>query len=91
MATRKATQFVDAFNHPAAPAHLAEHRADRMTARLALQSAEALADALCAVADAVDRCEGPDGHCADPSRNPALGRATTPEEQAFLDDGGFGG
>lgn len=60
---------------PAAPAHLAEHRADRMTARLALQSAEALADALCAVADAVDRCEGPDGHCADPSRNPALGRA----------------
>ena len=26
-----------------------------------------------------------------PHRNPALGRATTPEEQAFLDDGGFSG
>jgi hypothetical protein len=26
-----------------------------------------------------------------PHRNPALGRATTPEEQAFLDEGGFGG
>ena len=26
-----------------------------------------------------------------PHRNPCLGRATTPEEQAFLDDGGFAG
>ncbi|MGH6985606.1 MAG: DUF924 family protein [Caulobacteraceae bacterium] len=26
-----------------------------------------------------------------PHRNPALGRATTPEEQAFLDEGGFAG
>ena len=26
-----------------------------------------------------------------PHRNPALGRETTPEEQAFLDDGGFAG
>ena len=26
-----------------------------------------------------------------PHRNPVLGRATTPEEQAFLDEGGFGG
>jgi uncharacterized protein (DUF924 family) len=26
-----------------------------------------------------------------PHRNPVLGRATTAEEQAFLDDGGFGG
>jgi len=26
-----------------------------------------------------------------PHRNPILGRATTPEEQAFLDGGGFGG
>ncbi|MBA4807145.1 TSCPD domain-containing protein [Brevundimonas sp.] len=60
---------------PAAQTRLAEHRADRMTARLALQSAETLADALRAVADAVDRCEGPHGDCSDPSRNPALGRA----------------
>ena len=26
-----------------------------------------------------------------PHRNPVLGRTTTPEEQAFLDDGGFSG
>lgn len=26
-----------------------------------------------------------------PHRNPSLGRVTTPEEQAFLDDGGFAG
>jgi uncharacterized protein (DUF924 family) len=26
-----------------------------------------------------------------PHRNPALGRVTTPDEQAFLDEGGFGG
>ncbi len=26
-----------------------------------------------------------------PHRNAALGRRTTPEEQAFLDDGGFAG
>jgi uncharacterized protein (DUF924 family) len=26
-----------------------------------------------------------------PHRNPALGRTTTPQEQAFLDEGGFGG
>lgn len=26
-----------------------------------------------------------------PHRNPCLGRATTPQEQAFLDDGGFAG
>lgn len=26
-----------------------------------------------------------------PHRNPALGRVTTPEEQTFLDEGGFGG
>lgn len=67
-------EIVD-LSDPAAPKRLAEHRAERMTARLALQSAEALADALCAVADAVDRCEGRQGDCADPSRNPALARA----------------
>jgi uncharacterized protein (DUF924 family) len=26
-----------------------------------------------------------------PHRNPILGRETTPEEQAFLDEGGFAG
>ena len=73
-ASTAAAEIVDLAD-PAASKRLAEHRADRMTARLALQSAEALADALSAVADAVDRCEGREGDCADPSRNPALGRA----------------
>lgn len=59
---------------PSAAARLSAHRADRTTQRLARQSAEALTDALCAVADAVDRCEGARGDCADPMRNPALGR-----------------
>ena len=35
----------------------------------------ALQQALGAVNDAVDRCEGPPGDCADPARNPALMRA----------------
>ncbi|GLK50417.1 ribonucleotide reductase [Brevundimonas intermedia] len=73
-ASTAAAEIVDLAD-PAASKRLAEHRADRVTARLALQSAEALADALSAVADAVDRCEGREGDCADPSRNPALGRA----------------
>ncbi|WP_395943956.1 TSCPD domain-containing protein [Brevundimonas sp.] len=72
-AAAQPAEIVD-LSDPAAAIRLAEHRADRATARLALQSAETLADALCAVADAVDRCEGPRGDCGDPSRNPALGR-----------------
>lgn len=60
---------------PSAGARLADHRARRTSARLGAQAAEALADALCAVADAVDRCEGPHGDCANPARNPALARA----------------
>ncbi|NBB63859.1 TSCPD domain-containing protein [Pseudomonas sp. ODNR1LW] len=73
-AVTDATEVLD-LGDPAAHARLAQHRADRMTERLAQQSAEALADALGAVADAVDRCEGRQGDCADPSRNPALARA----------------
>src|SRR5690606_21219673 len=42
---------------------------------LAGRAAEALSDALRAVADAVDRCEGPREACADPAANPALARA----------------
>nr|WP_314434577.1 TSCPD domain-containing protein [uncultured Brevundimonas sp.] len=60
---------------PGAAARLADQRARRNSARLGAQAAEALADALCAVADAVDRCEGPHGDCANPARNPALARA----------------
>ncbi|GAA0206186.1 ribonucleotide reductase [Brevundimonas nasdae] len=69
-----ATEIID-LSDPSAPARLADHRARRTSARLGAQAAEGLADALCAVADAVDRCEGPHGDCANPARNPALARA----------------
>ena len=69
-----ATGIID-LSDPSASARLADHRARRTSARLGAQAAEALADALCAVADAVDRCEGPHGDCANPARNPALARA----------------
>ncbi len=62
-------------NDPGAAARLQAHAGRRAAARLGAQAADALADALAAVADAVDRCEGPRGDCGDPSRNPALGRA----------------
>ena len=52
-------------------AELARRRADR----LASNAVEAVAASLRAVTDAVSRCEGPAGDCADPARNPALARA----------------
>lgn len=60
---------------PAAVGLLERTRAARTARRLGAQAAEALTEALNAVADAVDRCEGPRGDCADPARNPALARA----------------
>jgi len=62
---------------PATEAELTRHAQARTTRRLGVQAAEALAEALVAVADAVDRCEGPRGDCGDPGRNPALARAAT--------------
>ncbi|MBC1182714.1 TSCPD domain-containing protein [Brevundimonas sp. WCHBH090558] len=62
-------------NDPGAAARLKAHAGRRAAARLGAQAADALAEALAGVADAVDRCEGPRGDCGDPSRNPALGRA----------------
>ncbi|QSF53498.1 TSCPD domain-containing protein [Brevundimonas fontaquae] len=62
-------------NDPGAAARLKGHVGRRVAARLGAQAADALAEALVGVADAVDRCEGPRGDCGDPSRNPALGRA----------------
>ncbi|MFN4186234.1 MAG: hypothetical protein ACK4M6_15915, partial [Hyphomonas sp.] len=62
-------------NDPGAGATLRTHSGKRSAARLGAQAAQALAEALAGVADAVDRCEGPRGDCGDPSRNPALGRA----------------
>ncbi|WBT05419.1 TSCPD domain-containing protein [Brevundimonas vesicularis] len=62
-------------NDPGAAARLKVHTGRRAAVRLGAQAADALAEALAGVADAVDRCEGPRGDCGDPSRNPALGRA----------------
>ncbi|MEW6537992.1 MAG: TSCPD domain-containing protein [Pseudomonadota bacterium] len=69
-----ATGVVD-LNDPGAAARLKAHAGRRAAMRLGAQAADALAEALAGVADAVDRCEGPRGDCGDPSRNPALGRA----------------
>lgn len=61
-------------NDPGAAARLKAHAGRRAAARLGAQAADALAETLAGVADAVDRCEGPRGDCGDPSRNPAQGR-----------------
>lgn len=63
------------FSEPGAARRLADLTASRRGERLAGRAAEALSDALRAVADAVDRCEGPREACADPAANPALARA----------------
>ncbi|MDP3371126.1 MAG: TSCPD domain-containing protein, partial [Brevundimonas sp.] len=47
---------------------------------------EAAAAALEKVADAVARCEGPRGDCADPLRNPALARAALAARRAGASD-----
>lgn len=72
--TPSAAAFIS-LNEPGATRRLADLTAARRGERLAGRAAEALSDALQAVADAVDRCEGPREACADPGRNPALARA----------------
>ena len=62
-------------NEPGAVRRLADLTAARRGERIAGRSAQALSDALSAVADAVGRCEGPRDACADPVANPALARA----------------
>jgi ribonucleoside-diphosphate reductase alpha chain len=64
-----------ALSEPGAARRLTDLTAARRGERLSARAAEALSDALRAVADAVDRCEGPRETCADPPRNPALARA----------------
>jgi ribonucleoside-diphosphate reductase alpha chain len=54
--------------------------------RLAAAGARALADRLRAVADAVARCEGEAEACADPFRNPVLGRAVAAARAAGCDE-----
>ena len=58
----------------------------RRIADLAQASAEAATHALIAVADAVDRCEGPAADCAEPTRNPALARAMAAARRAGAPD-----
>ena len=62
-------------SEPEAERRLARHAAAWRRDRLAGQAAEALAQALANVADAVARCEGDAAACADPASNPALTRA----------------
>ncbi|PQZ80608.1 MULTISPECIES: TSCPD domain-containing protein [unclassified Brevundimonas] len=60
---------------PGAARRLADLAAARRGERLSGRAAEALSEALKAVAEAVNRCEGPHEACADPTANPALARA----------------
>ena len=60
---------------PAAARSLTTGAARRRAERLTAGAVDAVAAALEGVADAVARCEGPRSDCADPLRNPALGRA----------------
>ncbi|MEN5147321.1 TSCPD domain-containing protein [Brevundimonas diminuta] len=62
-------------SEPEAGRRLAQQAAAWRRDRLARQAAEALAQALANVADAVARCEGDAAACADPASNPALTRA----------------
>jgi ribonucleoside-diphosphate reductase alpha chain len=71
---------------PAGGKRVADERARRRAARLAANAVEALASSLHAVADAVSRCEGPAGDCADPTRNPALARAGLAARRAGATD-----
>jgi ribonucleoside-diphosphate reductase alpha chain len=58
----------------------------RRAGEAAVLAAEALQDKLCAVADAVLRCKGAPGDCADPAGNPLLARAAHAARLAGADD-----
>jgi len=71
------------------PSSIRQIEGDITERRLALATkgvVEAAARALNAVADAVDRCEGPRGECATPRKNPALARAAQRARQAGASD-----
>jgi ribonucleoside-diphosphate reductase alpha chain len=71
---------------PASGKALAQEAARRRSARLATTAVDAAAGALLAIADAVDRCQGPPADCADPRRNPALARAALAARRAGAPD-----
>ncbi len=65
---------------------LSQHLSAARAAEAARAGAEAIARALQAVISAVVRCEGEAAACADPLRNPALGRAARAAQQAGAAD-----
>ena len=69
-------------SEPDARRRLQAESALRRAERLAGGAVEAVVAALQRVADAVSRCEGPRGDCADPQRNPALARAALAARRA---------
>ena len=71
---------------PAAARLLAAETARRRALRLAAGAVDAVAAALAAVSEAVSRCEGPRGDCADPAINPALARAAMTARRAGASD-----
>ncbi len=73
-------------SEPDAARRLQAESALRRGERLAAGAVEAVAAALERVVDAVSRCEGPRGDCADPQRNPALARAALAARKAGAAD-----
>ncbi|RZJ79823.1 MAG: TSCPD domain-containing protein, partial [Brevundimonas sp.] len=71
---------------PAAGRLLQAETARRRAQRLAAGAVDAVAGALAAVSEAVSRCEGPPGDCADPAHNPALARAALTARRAGASD-----
>jgi len=69
-------------SNPAAGRRLDAEMAARRAARLSANAVETAAASLRAVTDAVSRCDGPAGDCADPMRNPALARAAVMARRA---------
>lgn len=71
---------------PAAARLLSTETARRRALRLSAGAVDAVAAALAAVSEAVARCEGPRGDCADPAHNPALARAALAARRAGASD-----
>ena len=71
---------------PTAARLVAAHIGAARAANAAQRVLDAAHDRLCAVQEAVDRCEGPAEACADPARNPALARAIHQARQCGVTD-----
>jgi ribonucleoside-diphosphate reductase alpha chain len=85
-AARQAGLPVIDLAQPGADAKLAAFAAEVAAHDLTAPALRALTDRLAAVADAVRRCEGDAGACADPAANPALGRAALAARSAGASD-----